>query len=433
MVSADNLNLDVLEHIFSYLSGNDLLSVALVSRSFFTAVIPRLYTNLRYRIRGSKGYNTGKTVSPFQVIAAHPELTIHVRSIEICSAPLANSQVHPAFVQDCSNAISICRNLQYFRCTVPNILHYFLLARGSKVNLRSLRIHAQLSTDQAHLLIKLGRIRNLSLEYASWNVVDTLPRWIEPSRTTLTHLTLYMISELNVDILTSVLIQLPKLTALHVVGCLRVDHVSIVRLLLHIPLLESLSMTTTENPYPFDTQAPPLYRLRHLALDTRYSVMTSPAPAILSALLEHLKGSSAPLVSFSMKLPDNKVVVGNDFIKQLLGHYAHTLRRLAFLDCSVGMDSLAEICKSCIQLERLDVAVPIKELHQFTNILSQSHTLKTLVDVVNHVVHGTRLSLTRDSVRHLMINVRNLRKVVSNKRIWVVRPLSTYAPLFLCR
>ena len=56
MVSADNLNLDVLELIFAHLSGNDLSSVALVSRSFLAGVIPRLYNTLSYRLRQGKGY-----------------------------------------------------------------------------------------------------------------------------------------------------------------------------------------------------------------------------------------------------------------------------------------------------------------------------------------------------------------------------------------
>jgi len=44
MVSAQNLNLDVLELVFAHLAtGNDLASVALVSRSFLAGVIPKLY------------------------------------------------------------------------------------------------------------------------------------------------------------------------------------------------------------------------------------------------------------------------------------------------------------------------------------------------------------------------------------------------------
>ena len=57
MVSADNLNLDVLELIFAFLSGNDLPSVASVSRSFLAGVIPRLYRRIWFLLRQAKGYD----------------------------------------------------------------------------------------------------------------------------------------------------------------------------------------------------------------------------------------------------------------------------------------------------------------------------------------------------------------------------------------
>lgn len=57
MVSADNLNHDVLEQILGFLSDNDLPSTALVSQSFLAAALPRLYKSISYRLRHSKGYN----------------------------------------------------------------------------------------------------------------------------------------------------------------------------------------------------------------------------------------------------------------------------------------------------------------------------------------------------------------------------------------
>lgn len=56
MVSADNLNFDCLELIFAYLSGNDLVSVSLVSRSFLAAAIPRVYKTLTFGLNQAKRY-----------------------------------------------------------------------------------------------------------------------------------------------------------------------------------------------------------------------------------------------------------------------------------------------------------------------------------------------------------------------------------------
>jgi hypothetical protein len=58
MVSAENLNLDVLELIFAHLSGHDLTSVSLVSRTFFAGAIPTLYRNITYRLKEAKAYDT---------------------------------------------------------------------------------------------------------------------------------------------------------------------------------------------------------------------------------------------------------------------------------------------------------------------------------------------------------------------------------------
>jgi hypothetical protein len=57
MVSADNLDFDVLTIIFSFLSSvNDYASIALVSKSFLEAVIPRLYRSLKYSLHHAKRY-----------------------------------------------------------------------------------------------------------------------------------------------------------------------------------------------------------------------------------------------------------------------------------------------------------------------------------------------------------------------------------------
>lgn len=95
MVSADNLNLDCLETVFAYLSGNDLVSVSLVSRSFLAGVIPHLYRSLVFHMGNSKRYPKVnhpikvaarilmlfQVSSPFDIIVQRPNLAAHVRSI----------------------------------------------------------------------------------------------------------------------------------------------------------------------------------------------------------------------------------------------------------------------------------------------------------------------------------------------------------------
>jgi hypothetical protein len=52
-----------------------------------------------------------------------------------------------------------------------------------------------------------------------------------------------MSSELNEEVLESALSYLPQLRGLHVVGCPKVDHLAVLRLVSHTPLLESLAIT----------------------------------------------------------------------------------------------------------------------------------------------------------------------------------------------
>ncbi|KAF4612878.1 hypothetical protein D9613_010997 [Agrocybe pediades] len=420
MVSADNLNFDVLELIFTFLSGNDLPSLALVSKSFLAAVTPRLYRTISYRFRQSKGYNVGNPVSPFSVIVTHSHLAAHVREIELRSVPTLKNTMHPGFIRDCKETLRLCRNLKKFRCTIQNVLPVFLPVLEEKKSLDTLRVYANLTTAQAGMLAKITGVRTLSLEFASWNVVDVLPAWTK-NLSNLTSLTLYMINDLHESIYETIVGNLPHITGLHVVGCPKIDHTTVLRNASKTPLLQSLSFTTTESTKSLDLPPPHLPHLKHLALDTKYSMQPSPSPAILSALLTHLKYAMPNLASFAMKMPERKISVGDAFIDQLLLGHKHSLRRLAFLDCAVNRESIAKICEQCIHLERLDVAVPIKDISAFSVNIAKSKTLHTIVDVQNHVDHGIRPTLTQVDANLMMAYCPSLKAIVTGGRIWTGR------------
>jgi hypothetical protein len=61
-----------------------------------------------------------------------------------------------------------------------------------------------------------------------------------------------MANELNETVLDSALAELPGLLGLHVIGCAKVGHVAVLRLVSHTPLLESLSLTTGVGGLCFD-------------------------------------------------------------------------------------------------------------------------------------------------------------------------------------
>ncbi|KAJ7776013.1 hypothetical protein DFH07DRAFT_983206 [Mycena maculata] len=426
MVSADNVNLDVLEIIFSHLSGNDLASIALVSRSFFAGVIPRLYQTLLFRLSHAKRYPA--VMSPFAAVSAHPEFAIHVRHVDIRTVPSVKSQYNPKFLLECTRALDLCRNITSFRCSV-NALPPFIGALQKKDRLRDLRIYANLTTDQALKMAKLDKIRHLTLDFASWNVMNLLPRWAGVLKDNLTTLTLFMANELNETVLGAALAELPNLLGLHVVGCAKVDHVAVLALVPHTPNLDSLSMSTGDTHRVLPLPSPSLPNLRHLALDHRPSPAPAPFPAAApnasTAVLVYLAAADPPPALTSFVLKSKSADLLRALVVQLTAAHAGTLRHLAFLDCAPSVpDAVAPLARACVALERLEVAVPVRDLELFAAALSPSRTLRTLIDAEAHSMHGPHPSLTGDGVRLLLGEVPSLRTVVSDGRKWTVSALS---------
>ena len=156
-------------------------------------------------------------MSPFAVILAHPYLAVHVRrigtlkclqreialciqrsdSLDIRSIPVLHSQhssqANPAFLRDCIDVIARSSNLVSFTCTPFNSLPPFLPSLQEKGRLQSLRISASsLASEASAKLLHLSGIKSLTLENASWIVVDSLPKWMESLQSSITSLTLYV-------------------------------------------------------------------------------------------------------------------------------------------------------------------------------------------------------------------------------------------------
>ncbi|KAK6978233.1 hypothetical protein R3P38DRAFT_2580358 [Favolaschia claudopus] len=430
MVSADSVNLDVLELIFGYLSGNDLTSIALVSRSFFAGVIPRLYSTLLFRLSHVKKYPS--VMSPFVAVTAHPEFATFVRHIDIRSVPVVKTQYNSNFLIECKRALDICPNIMSFRCSI-NALPPFISSLAQKDRLRDLRIYAHLTTEQSIKMARIATIRSLTLDFPSWNILNLLPQWAATLRGGLTSLTLFMANELNETVLGAALAELPGLLGLHVIGCPKIHHPTLLPLLTHTPHLESLSLTTGDGARPLAQPPPSLASLRHLAIDTCLSPtpLHAPSSSTLTSLLTYINSSSPHLSSFILRYPGrSEIVLPHAFIQQLISAHATSLTQLSFLNCVLGTtDSLAAICKACVNLERLDIFVTVRELSEFTFALAKSRTLRTLIDASSTNRHALRPSLNQAGIRMMMVNVPSLRNVVTEGRVWRVRRLFSFGGL----
>ncbi|EMD36881.1 hypothetical protein CERSUDRAFT_95154 [Gelatoporia subvermispora B] len=417
MVTADSLNLDCLELIFAYLHGNDLVSIALVSRSFLAGVIPRLYRTLVFKLHHGKRFPA--IMSPFAAVVAHPGLSIHVRAIDIRMIPMYKGIASPVVMNDCLCAIALCKNLGSFTCT-PHILPSFLNSLQDKKCLEEIRVNANLTTDQTEQLTRLRGLRRVILDAGSWTVVDALPRWTSALQTTLTDLTLYAMHDLHECILETVLSDLPNLTGLHVIGCSKVDHFSVMRLTSQVPNLESLSFTSWESPRPLPTSLPALSRLRHLTVDTHCTLTPSATPNLWTSIIFLTRQWSCPLRSITLKLSE-KLVVADTFIRDILDAHEATLTHVALLNCGISVEGVRLICARCNDLERLAVGIPVKEMPLYTwaAALQESKTLQTLCDINDtHSTHGPRPFLARGDIRLLMNCVPTLDKIITDERVW---------------
>lgn len=121
-------------------------------------------------------------------IANHISPHTEIRAV----VTVMKSNLNPNFVHETKLALALCKNLRAFQCSIPNILPMILPSLQNKERLESVRINAHLTTEQSKTLLKFGRLKSLTLEFASWSVVDLLPIWAETISRTLTTLTLYV-------------------------------------------------------------------------------------------------------------------------------------------------------------------------------------------------------------------------------------------------
>lgn len=131
-------------------------------------------------------------MSPFLTLRNHPDLAVHVHHIDIYSPPfIAVGQVHPSFLSETADALKVCKNLTSFVCS-QKILPALLVSLEGKERLEDVHILAAFTTTQGEMLQKITTLRSLTLDYPTWNVIDSLPRWAQSLQRTLVHLTIYV-------------------------------------------------------------------------------------------------------------------------------------------------------------------------------------------------------------------------------------------------
>ncbi|KAI9513389.1 hypothetical protein F5148DRAFT_971713 [Russula earlei] len=428
MVTAESLNFDVLQIIFSYLSLSDLASVSLVSQSFLASALPRLYRSLIFYHNQAKPYP--RTVTPFAVVKAHPDLAAHVQNIDIRVVPHTRVKQKtlpdPRFLRECISALQITEFLASFTCTIGSALPPLLPFIQSKSSLNTLRIAARLTEEQAKLVCQLPGLRSVTLEHASSAVMDALPKWAESLKSTLEHLTIHVSGFYT---WTSTIQRLTKLRGLHVIGCPGVSHVDILSVTDHTPLIESLAFTVMEPDFACVLPRTSLTALKHLAVDlvacnlSPNTGRTTFPSSLLTSLLSLTR--FAHLASLALRQSDRQPFP-TALVEQIVEMHGTHLRSVRLMGFTLGSQGLQSLM-GCEGLEKLAVSVPADNIHAFASALAGTATLHTLIDVGELGMDGKQVSLTTDRVRVLLEGVPSITRVVSESRLWTCRP-TAYGP-----
>ncbi|KAG8779619.1 hypothetical protein FRC15_010042 [Serendipita sp. 397] len=206
MVSADNLPFDVLPLIFANVPGRkDLLSVALVSKSFNGAATPLIYGSITINVSVTKKL-TKRAQSPFQTLLDRKDLYKFPRKLTITAVPLDRGRVSERFHIVLAMALPKLVNLSSFvfdaHLTV-SFLPALLSNLATPSQLKELSLLADnLNPQQAKLLLHIGHrtkldrggsLQKLSLRSPSTCVLGVLPEWIERNRASMTSLSIKVI------------------------------------------------------------------------------------------------------------------------------------------------------------------------------------------------------------------------------------------------
>ncbi|KIJ49240.1 hypothetical protein M422DRAFT_28190 [Sphaerobolus stellatus SS14] len=414
MVSADNLNYDVLSLIFSYLGNNDLVSACLVSQSFKAGAVPRLYRKVYFRLDQMKRWP--KVQSPFTSICENPNLARHVHHCEIKALPKTKGVPDTRFMTSCIKAFRMFCNLVSFTCLVN--VGPFLPALSTKERLAELKLHAALNLEQTKALSKINNLHGLSLFEPSLGVCHALLTWIPKLSATLRSVKITNSRDINETVLQTIVKTVPKLESLHILGCPKIPHQKTLQMINFSRYLRYISITTWENdPSTFD-DALTLPHLQHFTVDTRNSYSQQSIPSLYMSLFRAV--SASPLKSITIKLSE-PMIMADPFIVQLVVDHHQTLTRFNCVNVDMTTHSLQMMCMACVSLEQLSIGVPKDEdeLEDFLGAIEGSGKLHTLIDISeSHAAHGQTNTLDAEDIREIFSRVDTLEKVITGNRSW---------------
>lgn len=100
--------------------------------------------------------------------------------------------------------------------------------------------------------------------------------------------------------------------------------------------------------------------LRHITLDTHCAMAPTTIAALWTSLFAKFKSWASPLASLTLKMSE-RLVLGDEFVEDLLGTHGKSLEVIKFINCTVSLDCLVFVCKRAVKLRILGITIPPKD------------------------------------------------------------------------
>lgn len=424
MVSADNLNLDLLIEICSSLSPTDLTSACLVSKSFHAGAVRQLYYAIHFRVYNLKKWPD--ITSPFSTILARPELARYVQSCEITAIPPFKHRLHYKFLETCVESLSICHNIHtlIFMTQHPVLMEIVRIRK----HLHKLQFQFEnISSLDADTFSQITGLQTLILHRAPVSICQRLPSWIDNVSTTLRTLVINNTRYLNEDLLIDIAKRVSsQLRAFHINNCSLIPFGYILRAAVHLPLLESLGfsigMYISNLKHDFPKQNLP--NLHHIVLNMQPDL--SSFKPNLSLLLELFFDSisDSPIFSITCKF-SNYIIFPNRAVSKVVLHFGSTLRKFNLVQAEISGKDLASLTQTCKNLTQLSITtLQVVDITSFITPLALSSSLHTLI-IFSERDSGILPGLTSSTaswsashIRYLFRCIPSVQKVITNNRCW---------------
>ncbi|KAG8820847.1 hypothetical protein FRC18_011570 [Serendipita sp. 400] len=440
MVSADNLPFDVLPLIFANVpGGKDLLSVALVSKSFNGAATPLIYGSITINVSVTKKL-TKRAQSPFQTLLDRKDLDKFPRKLTITAVPLDRGRVSERFHIVLAMALPKLVNLSSFvfdaHLTV-SFLPALLSNLATPSQLKELSLLADnLNPQQAKLLLHIGHrtkldrggsLQKLSLRSPSTCVLGVLPEWIERNRASMTSLSIKDSPSITSGFIQLLLGYTRYLTHLSLTQCPNLNHWLLMKTLETLPGLIKLQLAIfTYSPSPGATYQ--LTCLKHLSLHFMGSLPADSTPKLKATLSGFLAFfATCTLESFMLESMD-QIVLPVETVKDWSSCLFGSLRCFNIVGVTILPDSLELLCRRTKLLEQicLDFEPEMKARSSLLlRALSKSESLQTITDSFDFRYHhhqgapGQPTRFTRPEVETIFAQISTLKRIINAGRCWV--------------